>query len=83
MGLDSGLIWSVIYDFCFGYCIEGSGGHHEAADAFIKIAYLNPYVPEEGISIPSPNDHDFFRVYACYEEFHGKPDWSDCVPTYL
>ena len=65
MELDSGLTWSVIYDFCFGYCVEGSGGNHEVADEFTKVAYLNPDVPEEGIDGPSPNDHDCFRVYSC------------------
>ena len=65
MGLDSQLTWSVIYDFCFGYCAEGSGGHHEVADAFTKIADLNPDVPEEGISGLSPNNHDCFWVYSC------------------
>ena len=62
MGLDSDLTFSVVYDFYFGYCVEGSGGHHELADAFAEVADLNPYVLEEGISGPSLNDHDFFWV---------------------
>ena len=52
MGLDSGLTWSVIYDFCFGYHVEGSGGNHEVADAFTKVYDLNLDVPEEGIVVP-------------------------------
>ena len=50
MGLGAGLTWSVIYELCFGYCVEGSGGHHEVDDAFAKVAYLNPDVTEEGIA---------------------------------
>ena len=64
MGLDSGLTWSAIYDFCFGYRVKGSGGHDEVADSFTKFTYLNPDVLEEGISGPSPNDHYCFRVYS-------------------
>ena len=56
MVLDSRLTWSVIYDFCFGCRVEGSGGHHEVDDAFTKFSYLNPYVPEEGIAGPLTND---------------------------
>ena len=62
MGLDSRLTWIIIYDLCFGYNVEGSSGHHEVADTFTKVAYLNPDVPEEGIPVPSPNDYDFFRL---------------------
>ena len=62
MVLDSGLNWSLIYDFCFGSRVEFYGGHHEVADAFTKVAHLNPYVPEEGTARQSPNDHDCFRV---------------------
>ena len=65
MVLDSWLTWSVIYDFCFGYCAEGSGGNHEVADTFTKVADLNLDVLEEGIDGTSPNDHDCFRVYSC------------------
>ena len=72
MGLDSGLTCSVIYDFCLGYFVEGSGINHEVADAFAKVAYLNPDVPEEGISGPSTHDHDCFWVYSCEEEFQVK-----------
>ena len=64
MGLESGLNWSVVYDFCFGYCVEGSVVHHEVADAFNKVADLNPDVPEEGIAGPSPNENDCLRVYS-------------------
>ena len=72
MGLDYELTSSVIYDFCFGYCVEGSDRNHEFVDSFTKVSYLNPYVPEEGIYGPSSNDHDCLRVYSCEEEFHGK-----------
>ena len=65
MVLKSGLTWSVIYDFCFGYPVEGSGGHHEVADDFTKVTDLNTDVPEEGISRLSPNDHGYLRVYSC------------------
>ena len=64
MVLDSGLTWSVIYNFCFGYRVEDSGGHHEVADAFTKVAELNLDVPEEGIAGPSPNAQDCFWVYS-------------------
>ena len=64
MGLDYGLTWSIIYDFCLGYCVEGYGGHHDLADDFTKVADLNLDVPKEGISGPSPNDHDCFQVYS-------------------
>ena len=50
MVLDSGLTCSVIYDFCFGHFVEGSGGNHDVSDAVTKVAYLNPDVPKEGIS---------------------------------
>ena len=63
MGLDSGLPRSVVYKFCFWYCVEGSGGNHEVVDAFTEVAELNPYVQEEGISGTFPNDYDCFRVY--------------------
>ena len=59
MELDYGLTWSVIYEFCFGYSVEGSGGNLEVTDPFTKVTYLNPDVPEECISGPSPNDHNF------------------------
>ena len=72
MVLDSGLTWSVIYDFCFGYRVEGSGGNHGVSDAFTKADYMNPNVPEEGIAGPFPNDNDCIRVYSCEEEFHGR-----------
>ena len=62
MILDSGLTRSVIYDFCSGYHLEGSGGHHEVSDAFTMVAYLNLDVPEEGIFVPLPNDHDCLQV---------------------
>ena len=52
MGLDSGLTWSVIYDLCFGYCLEDSGRNHEVTDAFTKVSYLNPGVTEEVIAGP-------------------------------
>ena len=63
MVLDYGLTQSVVYDFCFWYCVEGLGGYHEVNDAFDEVANLNPDVPEEGISGPPPNDHDRFWVY--------------------
>ena len=50
MVLDAGSTWSVKYDLYFGYFVEGSGGHHEVADAFDKVTYLNPDVPEVGIA---------------------------------
>ena len=65
MGLDSGLTWSVVSDFCFRYCLEGSGGHHEFSDAFTKAADLNLDVLDESIAGPSPNDHGFLWVYYC------------------
>ena len=65
MGLESGLTWSVIYDFCFRYCVESSGGHHVVADAFTKVSDLNPDLLEEGIAGPSPKYHNYFRVYSC------------------
>ena len=63
MGLESGLTWSAIYDFCFGHRVEGSGGNHEIADAFTKFSDLNTDVPEEGIDGPYTNDHDCFWIY--------------------
>ena len=63
MGLDSGLTWSVVSDFCFWYCVESSGGHHEVVYAFTKVSDLNTYVLEEDISGPLPNDHNCFQVY--------------------
>ena len=65
MVLDSGLYRSVIYDFCFWYCVEVSGGHHEVNGAFTEFNDLNPDVPEEGIDGILPNDHDFFCVFSC------------------
>ena len=72
MVLDSRLTCSVIYNFCLGYRVEGSGGHHEVADDFTKVSYLNPDVPEEGIARPYLNDHDCFRVYSSEEDFDVK-----------
>ena len=46
------------------YRVECSGGHHEVTDAFTKVAYLNPDVPEEGIAGISHNDHDCLWVYS-------------------
>ena len=62
MKLDYRLTWSVVYDLYFGYFVEESDGHHEVADSFTEVADLNPDVPEEGISVPSPNDHHCFWV---------------------
>ena len=76
MGLVSRLTWSLIYDFCFEYCVEGSGGHHEVADVFNKVAYLNPDVPEEGIMI-------VYTYTLARNSSVAKPDWSEWVPTSL
>ena len=62
MVLDSGLPHSVLYEFFFCYCVEGSGGHHEVANDFTEFADLNLNVLEGGIAGPSPNDHDCLRV---------------------
>ena len=72
MGLDSGLTWSVINDFCFRYCVEFSGGNHDISDAFTKVYYLNLDGPEEGVARPFHNYCDCFQVYSCEGEFHGK-----------
>ena len=83
MGLDSGLTWSVIYDLCFGYFVEGYGGHHEVFDAFNKVDYLNLDVPEEGIAVPLPNDHYFSGYTLARKSSMEKPYRSDWVPTSL
>ena len=83
MGLDSGLTWSVIYDLCFGYCVEGSGEHHDVADAFTEVSYLNLDVPEEGIDGPLPIDHDFSGYTLARKIYTENPDWSEWEPTCL
>ena len=65
MKLDSRFTWSVVYELCSRYGVEVSGGYHEVADSFTKVAELNLDVLEEGISGPLPNDHDCFWVYSC------------------
>ena len=83
MGLDSGLTWSVVYELCFGYCVEGAGVHHEVSDAFTKVNDLNPDVPEEGISGPLPNYHDFYGYALARKSSMEKPDRSEWVLTSL
>ena len=83
MGLDSRLTWSVIYDFCFGYRVEGSIGHPEVADDFTNVSYLNTYVLEEVISGSSLNDHYFSGYTLARKSSMEKPDRSDWVPTSL
>ena len=46
MGLDSRLSCSVVYELCFWYCVNNSGGHHEVSDAFTEVNDLNHDVPE-------------------------------------
>ena len=62
---DVGLFRSIVYDFCLWDCVEGMGVHHEVTDAFTEVADLNPYVPKELISGPSPNYHDRLQIYLC------------------
>ena len=49
VGLDSGLTHIVVYDFCFWYCIEGSGEYHEVTDDFTEFSDLNIDIPEDFI----------------------------------
>ena len=62
MGLDAGFPHSVLYDFFFWYYVEGIGGYHWVTDSFDDFSDLNPYVPEESIDVPPPNDHNRFWV---------------------
>ena len=52
MGFYYRLTWIVIYNLCFRYCVEVSGGHNEFDDAFTKVSDLNLDVSEEGIAGP-------------------------------
>ena len=54
MRLDSGLSWSILYDFCFGDCLEVVGGYHDFNDAFTEVTDLNPYIPKDYIFVPYP-----------------------------
>ena len=47
MRLDSRLPWSVAYDFCVWYFLEGLGEYHEVPYKFYEVADLYPDVPEE------------------------------------
>ena len=49
MRLNSGLAWSVVYEFCFLYCTEGLGVNHEVTDDLTEDTDLHLDVPEEGI----------------------------------
>ena len=62
MILDAGLPRSVVYDFLLWYCVEGLGGYHEVTGAFAEVSDLNLGVPEEIISVLSPNDNDHLWV---------------------
>ena len=83
MRLDFGLTRSVLYDFCFWYCIEGSSVHHEVTDGFTGVYDLNQYVPEEDIFGPSPNDHYFSGYTLARKISMEKPGWSEWEPTSL
>ena len=39
---------------------------------FAEVDNFNPDVPEELISGPLTNDHDYLQVYSFQEELHGK-----------
>ena len=63
MILDSGFPWSVVYDLCLWYCVEGLYGYNEVTDNFAELSDLNKDVPEEGIAEPSPNYYYCFWIY--------------------
>ena len=81
--MDSGFTWSVVYDFLFWYCVEGSGGHHGVVDSCTKFAALNPDVTEEGIDGPSLDDHDFSGYTLARKSSMEKSDQSEWVTTSL
>ena len=79
MRLDVRFSRSVLYDFFFWYFVSCLVVRHEFTDVFTEVAYLNPYVLKELISVTSPDDHDSF---PCQEELHGK-SWSEGVGVRL
>ena len=59
-----GLPRILVYDFCFGYYVEGLGGYHEVTDVFSEVDGLNTDILEERVSGSSPNYRGRFWVYS-------------------
>ena len=66
------VIWCVVENFYFWYCVGSFIGFHESNDALAEVTNLDADILQEGADCLSSHDYDYFRVHFGQIGFHDK-----------